>query len=515
MSTAVASAPRRGTAAPVPGTLAAFGFVNVPATAASSSSSSLPLLSASGRPSRNVVRPNYAEASDESLGGHNNKGSGRKRRANTSASPAAVRRDHSTARPKFLLRMLNDSATPSTASKRKGAKQQRGSDDEEESEEDEDEEEQVVEVTVKSKSKAVQSLNFGSAQKVSARVAVGNGSGVATAKYVTRLLIACEEICCSGSEGKKLLPSFHAAMQKLLPLNPANLGGIVAAMERVFDTVSLEGDDKPSTAGARIVQRIQTQLKAIGPEGQPIDRHLLKQARTPMLYTCSGCKRSDSFLSTICSSCKKHSTAAGNNNTQLTPVPYLDWRKVVLKQRQLDAADAKSESKKKGDASPSSSSSTGSASPEPSDPTAVAPASPNKRAKASPTSSPASAKASLAASSSTDLSDIAPPSAEWIEQAREALSCRAIQWIGNFMMKCPKENFAFSGGDIIFLLRNAIFKGQGEVAVSLTHSTHTPRSPVHWQLSERSQNECLTLNLLALCFDSCVCLSCRNKQTMW
>jgi len=32
------------------------------------------------------------------------------------------------------------------------------------------------------------------------------------------------------------------------------------------------------------------------------------------------------------------------------------------------------------------------------------------------------------------------------------------------MMKCPKENFAFSGGDIIFLLRNAIFKGEGEVA---------------------------------------------------
>jgi hypothetical protein len=277
------------------------------------------------------------------------------------------------------------------------------------------------------------------------------------------------------------------------------LGGIVAAMERVFDTVSLEGDDKPSTAGARIVQRIQTQLKAIGPEGQPIDRHLLKQARTPMLYTCSGCKRSDSFLSTICSSCKKHSTAAGNNNAQLTPVPYLDWRKVVLKQRQLDAADAKSESKKKGDASPSSSSSTGSASPEPADVPAVAPASPNKRAKASPTSSPASAKASLAASSSTDLSDIAPPSAEWIEQAREALSCRAIQWIGNFMMKCPKENFAFSGGDIIFLLRNAIFKGQGEVAVSLPH-THTPRSPVHWQLSERRQNECLTLNLFGIVF---------------
>jgi len=37
-----------------------------------------------------------------------------------------------------------------------------------------------------------------------------------------------------------------------------------------------------------------------------------------------------------------------------------------------------------------------------------------------------------------------------------------------FVTRVQKEHFAFSGGDIIFLLRNAIFKGTGEVSVRTT-----------------------------------------------
>ncbi len=194
------------------------------------------------------------------------------------------------------------------------------------------------------------------------------------------------------------------------------------------------------------VFQIQRQLKALGADGQPIDRHLLKSARTPMLSTCGSCKRDGSFLTTICTLCKKHTAG------QMELMPYLDWRKVVLKQQQLDAAEKK---KPTVDAEPSDAASL----------PAVAPASPNKRLKASPSGSPSSSKKALS-SSELALADISSPSAEWIDSARESMSIRAIKWIGNFMMKCPKENFAFSGGDIIFLLRNAIFKGEGEVAVS-------------------------------------------------
>ena len=144
----------------------------------------------------------------------------------------------------------------------------------------------------------------------------------------------------------------------------------------------------------------------------------------------------------------------------MEPVAYLDWRKPFLKQQQLDAAEsAKSEKKQTGGrASPS----------DDSDSAPVAPSSPNKRMKSTPTATPSSSKRVVSASESA-LADIPVPDAKWIEKAREDMSIRAIKWIGNFMMKCPKENFAFSGGDIIFLLRNAIFKGEGEVAVSGTH----------------------------------------------
>ncbi len=144
-------------------------------------------------------------------------------------------------RPKFLLRMLNQSARSST---KKGSA----------NEEEEGSEEELSDDDSKGKSKVVQSLNFGGARKAM-------HAGGPSPLYVTRFVIACEEIC---GRDAKLLAAFHAAMQKLLPLNPANLSGIVTAMERVFDGVYagiFGGEEKGS--GARVVDRVSRTLHAV------------------------------------------------------------------------------------------------------------------------------------------------------------------------------------------------------------------------------------------------------------
>lgn len=64
------------------------------------------------------------------------------------------------------------------------------------------------------------------------------------------------------------------------------------------------------------------------------------------------------------------------------------------------------------------------------------------------------------------LEGIPYPDADWILQAREDITLRAIEWLRTCMTKAKNHEFNFHGGDIIFLLRNAIFKARGEVSVS-------------------------------------------------
>lgn len=418
-------------------------------TAAASSPS--PAVSASGRPSRNVFRPNYAEASDESLGA----GSGRKRRAN-SFSPAAPRSVH---RPKSLLALLKrsaDSSSKSNSKKKKGS----GSDDDDE--EDDEDDAQSADDDDQVKSKVVKSLDFSAKKKTQ--------SGPSP-KFVTHFVIACEQICLLEPA---LLSAFHTAISKHLPLTPSDLPRIIASMEKVFSP--------------RIVERIQTQLHALGPHGAPNEVLVHKSARSPMLSQCSKCKSRSSWLTTICTGCKKH----GEGVLQL--LPYLDWSKAVQKQQELDADAARSAGEKArkqaekqaekaasmgSDVESSPSPSSASPSPTPDFPASsasapAAPSSPHKRQKATPHASPASALAASSASASAakksaasaSLSDTDQPSAQWIETAREQLCLRSIAFIRQIMLKCSKEHFAFSGGDIIFLLRNAIFKGTGVVSAA-------------------------------------------------
>ena len=410
-------------------------------TAAASSHN--PAVSASGRPSRNVFRPNYAEATDESLGA----GSGRKRRAN-SFSPAAPRSVH---RPKSLMAMLKRSANKASVKK-----QGSGSDDDDDGEDGADDDEDS------GRSKVVKSLDFSSKKQ---------SSSAPSPKYVTHFVIACEQICLLEPA---LLSAFHTAISKHLPLNPSDLPKIVSAMEKVFS--------------ARIVDRIQSQLHALGPHGAPNEMLVHKSARSPMFSRCNKCRSSSSWLTTICTNCKKH----GEGVLQL--LPYLDWSKAVQKQQELDADTARSAGEKArkqaekqadktattastpmGSDAESSPSASLSPSPTPDFPASApaapaAPASPHKRQKATPHASPASALASLSAaakkSAALSLADTAEPSAAWIENAREQLCLRSIAFIRQIMLKCSKEHFAFSGGDIIFLLRNAIFKGTGAVSAA-------------------------------------------------
>lgn len=204
---------------------------------------------------------------------------------------------------------------------------------------------------------------------------------------------------------------------------------------------------------------------------------MLKSARSPLLSSCTRCKTQSSFLTTICTECR--TTKPGD----LTLNPYVDWREAVLKQRELDEADAQAAAKKKNndsssplDSPTSSPSDSPSSSPSPSPsplPTYAEPSSPNKRRKLAtgasmPVGSPSStaAAAPLVRTKSSGALDAIPvPNAQWILDAREALTIRAIEWLRTCMAKAKREEFAFHGGDIIFLLRNAIFKGRGEVAV--------------------------------------------------
>jgi hypothetical protein len=195
--------------------------------------------SGSGRPKRNVSAVNYAEAMDDTpRAGASASGSSRKRHASASPSKIRVRT------PKSIMKQIMASA-----SKRKN-------DDEEDSENDADE---------KMKSKAVMSLNFGTSKKKQVRArARRQHRARATAqrswltfvalcscmraplfcssmfalsqtgpspKYVTHFVIAVEQIC---SRDAVLLGAYHVAMTKLLPVNPADLDKIRAAMEKIL-----------------------------------------------------------------------------------------------------------------------------------------------------------------------------------------------------------------------------------------------------------------------------------------
>ena len=54
---------------------------------------------------------------------------------------------------------------------------------------------------------------------------------------------------------------------------------------------------------------------------------------------------------------------------------------------------------------------------------------------------------------------------QWVQEQRQAMTLRAIANIKTCFDKA-KSDFELHGGDIIFLLRNAIFRGQGDVKVS-------------------------------------------------
>lgn len=166
-----------------------------------------------------------------------------------------------------------------------------------------------------------------------------------------------------------------------------------------------------------------------------------KSARTPLMSNCSACKR-DSYLFSICSVCKK--------TDKLSLAPFLDWRKVLLKQRELDADSARQtgnkeeRAKKKLQADNSGADSESpSPSPEPLSSAAAADSlslnnNSNKRQKATPSSSPASGANNKLVLSAADaaLADVEQPDRAWIDNAREQLSLRAIQWIRGCMMKC-------------------------------------------------------------------------------
>lgn len=198
--------------------------------------SAVPISIFSTRPSRSVARVNYAEASDESLGGGG--GSGRKRKA--SAFSAAAPRSMPQ-RPKSLLKMLNNSA----AGKRSGGGAKKGSDSDE-SDESESEAEEEDEENVKSGSKALRGVDFGAAKK--------KQTSGPTPKYVTNFVIACEQICVRDA---KLLAAFHVAVRKV-PLNtPAALPQIVDAFNKVLTP--------------RVVERVRQQRAHID---EWMDRHV-------------------------------------------------------------------------------------------------------------------------------------------------------------------------------------------------------------------------------------------------
>jgi len=174
------------------------------------SASAAPVNIFSVRPSRSVARVNYAEASDESLGGAGAGGRKRKASAFSAAAPRSMPQ-----RPKSLLKMLNNSAV----GKRSGA--QKGSDSEE-SESESDAEESDEENSKVGSSKALRSVDFGAAKK--------KQSSGPTPKYVTNFLIACEQICVRDA---KLLAAFQLALRKV-QFSPAGLPQIVDALNKVL-----------------------------------------------------------------------------------------------------------------------------------------------------------------------------------------------------------------------------------------------------------------------------------------
>lgn len=224
-------------------------------------------------------------------------------------------------------------------------------------------------------------------------------------------------------------------------------------------------------------------MRRLGDHGAPSDGYLHKSARTPLMSTCSKCRTAASFLVTICSECKCHKAGALELN------PYVDWREAVLKQAELDADEAANPTAKETAGSASAKKKAGvKASPERTKQEAGGDAAmedvkseddvqatPNKRAKtstiASASSSPttttttaAGVAATPSKSKSLSLASIPHPDAAWILAAREAITLRAIEWLRVAMSKAKTHEFNFHGGDIIFLLRNAIFKGRGAVA---------------------------------------------------
>jgi len=436
------------------------------------------------RTSRNVARVNYAEASDEleSVGSGRGRsrvwggsGSGRKRQRDGSiaASPSPSPSPSSKPRTPMSLVKKIQRATLNSGSKRTG-----------------DDDENAI-GSARKGSKAKAALDFGSAHKIKEE-----NKDAPSAAYVNRFLIACEEICARDPSA---LRTFHTALIPLLPIDHKQLMGIRETMQKAF-----------GKKGKRIVERIENQLHALGPHGAPNPSFVHKTARSPLLSTCSSCKFDQCLFTTVCTNCKKtcsHTLGRTNAKALLTPHPYLDWRLAVVKQRELDAfsqsnptstskpttpsssrkkkvkndedkdADAtnetSSDSSQSNTSAPAASpvkrqrtSSTSAASPSPSPSPSVSPsASPSTpRGKQARSALPVTPSTPSVSHSDAALDSVPHPDGAWIEKAREELTIRAIEYIRICVARAKKHEFDFHAGDIIFLLRNAIFKGHGEVA---------------------------------------------------
>lgn len=165
--------------------------------------STAPLLTASGRPRRSVSAVNYAEAVDDRPTMRGGSGGSRKR-----APPKVNIRVRA---PKSIIKQIQAAAL---------AQQKKGGTESDDADTEEDEPENASD---NKKSKAVLSLQFGAAKK--------KQTGP-TPKYTTNFVIACEQIC---SRDPALLKQYHTAITKLMPVNPAALDKIRAAMDKILD----------------------------------------------------------------------------------------------------------------------------------------------------------------------------------------------------------------------------------------------------------------------------------------
>ena len=164
-----------------------------------------------------------------------------------------------------------------------------------------------------------------------------------------------------------------------------------------------------------------------------VDKFLvLKSARDSNMFRCTNkpkCGKA-TCLSLVC----QHCGCVPKKATEFAPIEdaSIDWRKVVSHQTTLLQYPTEPVDKKRGKKDESES---------------------------------ASEEKPDWAASIEDLPESMPqPSQEVLVAMREKSTLRAIQYIRRALLRGRETDFRNSGGDIIFLLRNAIFKGRGDVS---------------------------------------------------